>query len=108
MTPGIRSTAAPVVVSLRRVDSTQRVALDLAAAGAADRTVVVAEVQTAGRGRRGRVWEAAPGTSLLASILIRPTPSESTVLYPQGGRREVGVVCYLRQDFERMWAQVAY
>jgi BirA family biotin operon repressor/biotin-[acetyl-CoA-carboxylase] ligase len=64
-------------VSLRRVDSTQRVALDLAAAGAADRTVVVAEVQTAGRGRRGRVWEAAPGTSLLASILIRPTPSET-------------------------------
>jgi BirA family transcriptional regulator, biotin operon repressor / biotin---[acetyl-CoA-carboxylase] ligase len=77
MTPGASSTAGPAVVRLSRVDSTQRVALDLAAAGAADRTVVVAEVQTAGRGRRGRVWEAAPGTSLLASILIRPTPSET-------------------------------
>jgi BirA family biotin operon repressor/biotin-[acetyl-CoA-carboxylase] ligase len=62
------------------VDSTQRVAFDLAAAGAPDRTVVRAEVQTAGRGRRGRVWEAAPGTSLLASILVRPNPRERGLL----------------------------
>jgi BirA family biotin operon repressor/biotin-[acetyl-CoA-carboxylase] ligase len=68
------------VVRFARVDSTQRAAFDLAAAGAPDRTVIVADVQTAGRGRRGRAWEAAPGTSLLASILVRPVPAETRVL----------------------------
>lgn len=52
--------------------STQAVAFDLAAAGAADGTVVVAEHQTAGRGRRGHVWEDEPGQSLLLSIVVRP------------------------------------
>lgn len=60
------------VVRLPVVDSTQTVAFDLAAEGAADRTVVVADHQSAGRGRRGRFWTEAPGTSLLASILVRP------------------------------------
>jgi len=63
---------APLVVTLKRVDSTQRVAFALAADGALDGTVVVADVQTAGRGRHGRVWEATSGTSLLASIVRRP------------------------------------
>lgn len=54
------------------VTSTQAVAFELAANGAADRTVVVAETQTAGRGRRGRNWYDAPGDSLLASIVVRP------------------------------------
>jgi BirA family biotin operon repressor/biotin-[acetyl-CoA-carboxylase] ligase len=60
------------VVRLARVDSTQRVAFELAADGAADGTVVVADYQAAGRGRRGRAWDALPGTSLLATILVRP------------------------------------
>lgn len=60
------------VVHLARVDSTQASALALAADGAEDRTVVVADYQAAGRGRRGRAWEAAPGQSLLATILVRP------------------------------------
>jgi BirA family biotin operon repressor/biotin-[acetyl-CoA-carboxylase] ligase len=34
--------------------------------------VVVAEEQTSGRGRLGRRWEAAPGTSILCSISLRP------------------------------------
>jgi len=34
--------------------------------------VVVADAQTAGRGRRGRAWEAPPGSSLLVSVLLRP------------------------------------
>lgn len=54
------------------VDSTNRVALDLARAGAPEGVVVVADAQTAGRGRRGRTWEAAPGSSLLVSVLLRP------------------------------------
>jgi BirA family biotin operon repressor/biotin-[acetyl-CoA-carboxylase] ligase len=62
----------PAIVRLGQVDSTQRVAFALASAGAPDRTVVVADVQTAGRGRRGRAWHAEAGTSLLASIVVRP------------------------------------
>jgi BirA family biotin operon repressor/biotin-[acetyl-CoA-carboxylase] ligase len=60
------------LVHLERVDSTQTTAFALAAEGAEDRTVVVADYQASGRGRRGRAWEAPPGQSLLATILIRP------------------------------------
>jgi BirA family biotin operon repressor/biotin-[acetyl-CoA-carboxylase] ligase len=63
---------APSIVRRAAVDSTQRVAFALAATGAADRTVVVADTQTAGRGRRGRTWHDEPGASLLASIVVRP------------------------------------
>ena len=40
--------------------------------GAPDRTVVIADHQTAGRGRRGARWEDEPGASLLMSIVLRP------------------------------------
>jgi BirA family transcriptional regulator, biotin operon repressor / biotin---[acetyl-CoA-carboxylase] ligase len=39
---------------------------------AAEGTVVVADVQTAGRGRLGRRWLATAGTSLLCSVQLRP------------------------------------
>jgi BirA family biotin operon repressor/biotin-[acetyl-CoA-carboxylase] ligase len=64
--------AAPTVVRLPVVDSTQRVAFELAERGAPDGTAVVADTQTAGRGRRGRRWHDTPGESLLASIVVRP------------------------------------
>ncbi|PYN21674.1 MAG: biotin--[acetyl-CoA-carboxylase] ligase [Candidatus Rokuibacteriota bacterium] len=67
-----RGSAAAEIVRLDTVDSTQSVAVALAERGAADRTVVVADQQLAGRGRRGRAWQAPAGTSLLASILVRP------------------------------------
>jgi len=54
------------------IDSTNRWLLDEARAGAPDGLVAVADHQTAGRGRRGRAWAAAPGSSLLVSVLIRP------------------------------------
>ena len=54
------------------VDSTNRVAMELARSGAPEGLVVVAGFQTAGRGRRGRTWDAEPGSSLLASVLLRP------------------------------------
>jgi len=40
--------------------------------GAPDGTVLVADHQTSGHGRRGRGWEAPPGSSLLVSVLLRP------------------------------------
>lgn len=54
------------------IDSTNRWLLDRARAGAPDRSVAVADHQTAGRGRLGRTWEARPGSSLLVSVLLRP------------------------------------
>jgi BirA family biotin operon repressor/biotin-[acetyl-CoA-carboxylase] ligase len=55
-----------------RVESTQIEARRLAEAGAAHGTVVVAEEQSAGRGRMGRTWVGAGEESLLLSIVLRP------------------------------------
>ncbi|MBW1645336.1 MAG: biotin--[acetyl-CoA-carboxylase] ligase [Deltaproteobacteria bacterium] len=60
------------LVYLAEVDSTNRYAWELAAAGAAAGTVVVAERQTGGRGRRGRQWTSAPGKNLTFSVIVRP------------------------------------
>jgi BirA family biotin operon repressor/biotin-[acetyl-CoA-carboxylase] ligase len=68
-----RAAAGPAIVRVGRVDSTQSVAFALAADGAPDRTVVLADSQAAGRGRRGRTWLDEPGASLLVSILLRPS-----------------------------------
>jgi BirA family biotin operon repressor/biotin-[acetyl-CoA-carboxylase] ligase len=54
------------------LDSTNRFLLDLARSGAPEGVVVVADHQTAGRGRLGRSWVSPPGASLLASVLLRP------------------------------------
>jgi BirA family transcriptional regulator, biotin operon repressor / biotin---[acetyl-CoA-carboxylase] ligase len=62
---------------LATVDSTNTYLLAEARRGAAEGLVMVADHQTAGRGRLGRRWEAPPGTCLLASVLLRPVlPSE--------------------------------
>ena len=52
--------------------STMDRAAELIAAGAPPGAIVVAEEQTAGRGRRGRVWHAPPATALLVSVILRP------------------------------------
>ena len=61
-------------VHLRVTDSTNRVARELAAAGAAHGTLVTAREQTAGRGRQGRDWHAPAGAALLGSWVIRDPP----------------------------------
>jgi BirA family biotin operon repressor/biotin-[acetyl-CoA-carboxylase] ligase len=43
-----------------------------ALAGAEEGTTVVADEQTTGRGRRGRVWHSPPGENLTFSMLLRP------------------------------------
>jgi BirA family biotin operon repressor/biotin-[acetyl-CoA-carboxylase] ligase len=57
---------------ISRTPSTQDLVRAAARAGAAAGHLVVADEQTAGRGRQGRRWEAPPGSALLASILLRP------------------------------------
>ena len=61
------------LVYLPTTGSTNTVARDLAAQGAPEGTVVVADEQVAGRGRMERRWLAPPGTCLLCSILFRPS-----------------------------------
>jgi BirA family biotin operon repressor/biotin-[acetyl-CoA-carboxylase] ligase len=54
------------------VDSTNDVALDLAARGAAEGETVLAGQQHAGRGRRGRDWFSPAGAGLYLSMILRP------------------------------------
>lgn len=54
------------------LDSTMDRASDLARAGAANGTVVVADFQRQGRGTHGRVWHAPSGTCLMFTLLVRP------------------------------------
>jgi len=67
----LRATRFTDVRWVDETGSTNRDLLDLAAAGAADGTVLVADHQTAGRGRLDRTWQAPPGGSLLVSVLFR-------------------------------------
>jgi BirA family biotin operon repressor/biotin-[acetyl-CoA-carboxylase] ligase len=57
---------------VERTGSTNADLLAAAAAGAPDRTVLVAEHQEAGRGRFTRSWVAPPGSGLTVSVLLRP------------------------------------
>jgi BirA family transcriptional regulator, biotin operon repressor / biotin---[acetyl-CoA-carboxylase] ligase len=54
------------------VDSTNRVLARLADRGAAEGTVVLAEAQTAGRGRHGSAWFSPEAANLYVSVLFRP------------------------------------
>ncbi len=53
--------------------STNADLLAAATAGAADHTVLIADTQTAGRGRRDRSWVSPAGTGLYLSVLLRPS-----------------------------------
>jgi BirA family transcriptional regulator, biotin operon repressor / biotin---[acetyl-CoA-carboxylase] ligase len=52
--------------------STNTALVEEARRGAPEGLVLVADHQTAGRGRLGRTWSAEPGTALLVSVLLRP------------------------------------
>ena len=112
------------------VDSTQRVARELAHDGAEEGTIVIAEAQTAGRGRLGRTWHSPPGANLYCSIILRPALAPDVV--PQvalvaglgvaeaiegvglaaalkwpndvlvGGRKVVGILTEMEAELERV------
>jgi len=65
---------------LRSTTSTNDRAKELASRGARHGTLVTADVQTTGRGRRGRTWYAPPGEALLMSLVLR----DATELLPIG------------------------
>jgi len=64
----------------RVTDSTNERARELVETGAPGGTVVTAREQTAGRGRRGRVWTAPQGKALLYSAVLRPLDERHLLL----------------------------
>jgi BirA family biotin operon repressor/biotin-[acetyl-CoA-carboxylase] ligase len=69
----------PPIRYVESVTSTNDVVAELGRKGAPHGTAVVADTQTAGRGRLGRTWETRPGDALLMSVLLRPEmPLERT------------------------------
>jgi BirA family biotin operon repressor/biotin-[acetyl-CoA-carboxylase] ligase len=116
---------------LDETTSTNDHARNLAQAGAPEGTLVVAEAQRAGRGRRGRPWFGQRGNSLLFSIVLRPAfePARCTLLplltavalreslhaqtgldigikWPNDllvdGRKLAGILCEISSDLERV------
>jgi BirA family biotin operon repressor/biotin-[acetyl-CoA-carboxylase] ligase len=69
--PQVRALASRLEV-LEEAGSTNSELVARAASGWPDRSVLVTDRQTAGRGRLGRAWTAPPGTSLAVSVLVRP------------------------------------
>jgi BirA family transcriptional regulator, biotin operon repressor / biotin---[acetyl-CoA-carboxylase] ligase len=65
--------AVPRVVLFDEVTSTLDIAHPLARDGAPEGTLILAERQTAGRGRSGRVWASEEGAGIWSTLLARPT-----------------------------------
>lgn len=75
-----KDSSLPIVVEAELV-STNTTAKQLAAQGAVHGTLVIADRQTGGRGRRGRSFVSPPGTGLYLSMVVRSClPMESAVL----------------------------
>jgi BirA family biotin operon repressor/biotin-[acetyl-CoA-carboxylase] ligase len=70
-----------------RTDSTNRVAMELGYAGEAEGAVVLAEEQTAGRGRAGRSWHSERATGIYLTLLLRPriSPVQAPLLTMMAG-----------------------
>ncbi len=75
------------IIHYFRTDSTNTVAMNLAQEGAKHGTVVVAEEQTAGRGRLGRAWHSEKSSGIYASIILRPpfSPAAAPILTLMAG-----------------------
>ena len=81
-----------------RVESTNRVALDMASSGLPGGVVVLAEAQTAGKGRLGRRWFAPPGRCVTLSLLLRPClPVREYPLFSPAAA--VGIIAGLQSAF---------
>ncbi|MCX5680233.1 MAG: biotin--[acetyl-CoA-carboxylase] ligase, partial [Candidatus Omnitrophica bacterium] len=61
-----------LILSYKKIDSTNDSAYALAEKGIAEGTVVIAEEQAKGKGRHGRKWESPPKSGVYMSCVIRP------------------------------------
>lgn len=87
------------------LDSTNLQAKLDAERGAGQGTLVVADMQTAGRGRRGRTWSSPPGTNVYFTLILKPelTPDKASMLTPvmglaaaEGIRRTCGLEAQIK------------
>ncbi|HAR45813.1 MAG TPA: biotin--[acetyl-CoA-carboxylase] ligase [Nitrospiraceae bacterium] len=83
---------------LAEVESTNSAAVEMAAAGAPEGTIVAAEVQTGGKGRLGRTW-ISPKGNLYLSVILRPkiAPNKAPLVTLMGA---VAVVSAIRKQTE--------
>ena len=65
-----------------KIDSTNTKAKELAEEGHPSGTFVVADQQTAGKGRRGRSWDSLPGTGIYMTLMLKPdiNPNHASML----------------------------
>jgi BirA family biotin operon repressor/biotin-[acetyl-CoA-carboxylase] ligase len=63
------------ILYFERVDSTNRLGRELGRQGEKEGLVILAESQSQGKGRRGRVWESPSGVNLYISIILKPSLS---------------------------------
>ncbi len=94
------------IIHTFRADSTNTLATRLAAEGAPHGTVVVAEEQTAGRGRFGRSWYSEKSSGIYTSIILRPPLSPAaapaiTLMAGLAAHRALSVSTGL--DFDIRW-----
>ncbi len=70
-----------------KTDSTNRVALELGHGGEPEGAVVLAEEQTAGRGRAGRTWSSERAAGIYVTLLLRPklAPVQAPLLTMMAG-----------------------
>jgi BirA family biotin operon repressor/biotin-[acetyl-CoA-carboxylase] ligase len=68
------------VVTFEVIDSTNAAAKKLAESGAPEGTAVIAEYQTAGRGRFNRTWHGEAGKNIILSLILRPREEQSAHL----------------------------
>jgi len=88
-----------------KTDSTNRVALELGHAGEPHGTIVLAEEQTAGRGRAGRSWHSEKSNGIYLTVLLRPaiSPADAPLVTLLAGlaareaiAEQVGIACDVR------------
>ncbi len=91
------------VLWYQAVTSTNDVASVLADGGAPEGTIVVANAQSAGRGRRGRTWASPPGAGLYVSILLRPTRGASLLTIAAGVAVAEGIQAATGLDVDLKW-----
>lgn len=70
----------PAFRFFKETDSTNSQALNWVSRGAPEYSLVIAESQTAGRGRNGRKWVTTPGSSLAVTIVLHPSTREQEKL----------------------------
>ncbi|MBX2801612.1 MAG: biotin--[acetyl-CoA-carboxylase] ligase [Myxococcales bacterium] len=98
----LRAALDPAPTVLTTTPSTNDALRALASEGAPHGSVVLAEHQTAGRGRLGRHWESAPGANLLMSLLVRrPLPAAKVPLLCLAAA--VGVAAAAGPSFRIKW-----